>query len=198
MEPADFNSEICAGEKRPRSDETTLAGGNSEKKKREKLVAIKNKPILQPRPSPEDDADEGGKGTDFVDDSGDDGSDEAPSDKEDRAQSGLEKKALITAERENFWLGKKFEPISVRQGVSAKGKSVTYLGNKEYPLDVTPFERNVTNARVFTSCIKVIRRHLPKGKNIKIVPGMICRLGGDDISMSMIHSIGLSIARPHR
>ena len=198
MEPADFNSEICAGEKRPRSDETTLAGGNSEKKKREKLVANKNKAILQPRPSPENGADEGEKGTDSADDSGDDGSDEALTDKEDRVKSVLEKKALITAERENFWLGKKFEPISVRQGASAKGKSVTYLGNNQHTLDVAPFERNVTNLRVFTSCIKVIRRHLPKGKNINIVPGMICRLGGDDISMSMIHSIELSIARPHR
>ena len=100
MEENDFSSEMCAGEKRPRSGETILAGGNSEKKKREKLVATKNKAILQPRPCPENGEDEAGKGTDSADDSGEDGSDEALTDKEDRVQSVLDKKAIIAAARE--------------------------------------------------------------------------------------------------
>ena len=144
MEQLNFSSEICAGKKRPLSDETTLAGGNSQKKKREKLVAQKSKAIEQPHPSLGNGEDKGGKDGNSADSSSDDASHEVPTEVEDRVQSVLEKKARITADRKNYWLEKKHEPISVRQGPSAKGKSVVHLGYNQYTLEVLPFARNVS------------------------------------------------------
>ena len=198
MEPNDLNAEICAGEKRSRGVEETLAGGNNQKTKRKKLVARKNMVMNPPLPSIEIGENEGAKGGSSSDSSSDDASDDMPNEVDEGGQTHEEKKTKKTAEREKFWLEMKHTPIQVRQETSKKGRSIKYHGNSKYTIKLVPFERNGKGARVFTSCIKVVRSNVAKDKAINIVPGMMCKVAGDAHNMFMIHSIELYLAHPHR
>jgi hypothetical protein len=121
-----------------------------------------------------------------------------PIEVDEGGQTHEEKKAKKAAEREKFWLEMKHTPIQVRQETSKKGRSIKYHGNSKCTIKVVPFERNGKGARVFTSCIKVVRSNVTKDKAINIVPGMMCKVAGDAHNMFMIHSIELYLAHPHR
>jgi len=121
-----------------------------------------------------------------------------PNEVEEGQETHEEKKAKKTAEREKFWLEMKHTPIQVRQETSKRGRSIKYHGNSKYTIKLVPFERNGKGARVFTSCIKVVRSNVAKDKAINIVPGMMCKVAWDANNMFMIHSIELYMAHPHR
>ena len=198
MQANDFNAEICAGEKRSRSVEATSAEGNSQKKKREKLVAKKSMVLNPPLPSIEIGENEGAKGGSSSDSSSDDASNDMPNEVEEGGETHEEKKAKKIADREIFWLQMKHPPIQLRQETSKKGRSIKYLGNRKYTIKLVPFERNGKGARVFTSCVKAVRSNVAKDRAINIVPGMMCKVAGDAHNMFMIHSIELYLVHPHR
>ena len=199
MEANDLNAEICAGEKRSRSVEATSAEGNSQKKKREKLVAKKSMVLNPPLPSIEIGENEGRKAAvPRTVQLSDDASNDMPNEVEEGGETHEEKKAKKIADREIFWLQMKHPPIQLRQETSKKGRSIKYLGNSKYTIKLVPFERNGKGARVFTSCVKAVRSNVAKDRAINIVPGMMCKVAGDAHNMFMIHSIELYLVHPHR
>ena len=198
MEQLDFSREEPAGEKRTRSDEAISAGDNNQKKKREKLVALKAMAIKSSAPPLREGENVEEEDDQSMDTSSDDDSGVAPIDVEADEGSYHEKKAQKAADREKLWLDMVHEPIKVHPDTTRKGKSIKYNGNSKYTISVVDYDRNVNDPRVFTSCIKAIRNNLLKDKAIDIVPGMICKLAEDGKGMFMIHSIQLKLTRPHR